>query len=253
MDHDIMEVTGIPNSKLFVTRPNMFYNTSCLLFEYYDLLKAPWFGLLNFIVHSDSMSKLVDLSILSKMTMDELFSWYVFRSDRNFMMCLNYDETILKNSGIDDYIKLSEWTGKFIDNQMASHELYFDDRYNLNFYEILKNIISRKVQINKFICFSEVYSKFVENDLKSINPMIEYTYGDFSSLLDDVPTDTTYVLSDVNKMNIIADKGKLELASIILTDYYKYNFDSDTNALKLDKEKINNHTYKLDLFDNLTV
>ena len=46
---DIMEITGVENSKLFVTSDEIFTNSSCVFFEYFDLVEAPWFSFFKYI------------------------------------------------------------------------------------------------------------------------------------------------------------------------------------------------------------
>ena len=253
MDHDIMEITGRENSKVFVSSGEVFLNSSCVFFEYFDVLKAPWFSFLKVIQSSNMFDNVMDLKDIKQMDDNELFFWYVCRKHRNFLLDLNINKEALIHTNIKNEKELKNWCELIMEKEMTECEYFFDDMYFLNFKDVLINLVNKKFLVNKFICYSEYYSPYIERDLNNINHSIQYLYGDINKILkENVPNETTFILSDVEKMNNILDNNKLDYSSIILTDFFKYNYD-ENDILKLDKSKFENHTYKLDLFDNLTV
>lgn len=253
MENDIMEVTGHENSKLFVTNGEVFLNSSCVFFEYFDVLKAPWFSFLKSIRDTNLFVNLIDLEEIEDLDLDNLFGWYVNRKHRNFLLDLKFDKDVLYHTNIKNKYELVNWCNLVLENEMKTCGYFFSDDYFLNFKSILESLITNRLLVNKFICYSEYYSPYIEQDLKNINSSIIYLHGDLNKILEEqIPEESTFILSDIKKMNNLLETGKLEYSSIILTDYFKYNFD-ENGLLNLDKEKFENHIYKLDLFNNLTV
>ena len=247
---DIMEVTGIPNSKVFVSQDGVFQNTSCLFFEYYDVIKMPWLAFIDSIINLGIYDELIELDDMKKMERGELFAWYVKRKNRTVLLNLNYKPDALKKSGITSSEDLISWTENFINDEMDKMEYFFNDYYFLNFRNTLEIIIKNNLIVDNFVCYTEAYSKFVERDLKAISNSIEYRYGDIDVVLEDIPERATFVLSDAMKLYNILNANKLDYSSIVLTDYFGYNFIDDN--LILDPKVFENHIFKLDMFDNIS-
>ena len=122
---DIMEITGNANSKIILTSNSVFGNSSSVFFEYYDVLKAPWFGLLDAIVNAGITDQLIDTRELKSKNISDLFTWYVMRKHRNFLLDLPFYKNELIENGIDTREKLIEWCDKFLYKEMVLISLKF--------------------------------------------------------------------------------------------------------------------------------
>ena len=74
--------------------------------------------------------------------------------------------------------------------------------------------------------------------------------------MSDIPSNSTFVFSDVFKINALKDAGKLNGASILLADGYRYNYHSkpavEEDLLVDIADLRQKYVFELNSFDNFT-
>ena len=101
--------------------------------------------------------------------------------------------------------------------------------------------------VKNIYIYSENYSKLIEEDVSSIHGKIKYVYGDLKSVLEDneIKSNTTFVFSDIEKINTLVELDILKFSTILMADQYRYNYDDD-GELKVNVEKLaDEYVYKL--------
>ena len=68
--------------KVILTNNSPFLNTDCIFVEYNDVIKSPFFVLLNYIKDTDALKELYDLSDIAELNLEELYEWYLGREER---------------------------------------------------------------------------------------------------------------------------------------------------------------------------
>ena len=82
-------------------------------------------------------------------------------------------------------------------------------------------------QAKSVVIYSEDNNKYIRDDIKRLfgkYDAVKYMYGDFEKVLEKIPQDSSFMLSDFNKVVTMADAGRLNYASLILPYDYEYNF-----------------------------
>ena len=78
-----------------------------------------------------------------------------------------------------------------------------------------------------------------------------YTSGKFEDVISRIPRDSTFVFSDIEKVNKLHELNRLDYSSIIVCDGYRYN-NKDKNTLKIDIDELRTKAiFKIDFIDNL--
>lgn len=227
--------------KIFTGSNTIFYNSQCLFVEYHDIIKSPWFVLLSCINDNPTIGEIFDLSEIQNLDSESLYEWYIYRKDRNIYK--NFER--LKPISDNDCDTLLE-------SQMRlSGELYNIDT-ELNFVNVINTMRYHKKLIRKVIVYNETDNEFIRDDLQSMfGGFVDFVYGEFSEVLTTIPSDSTFVFSDANKVNVMAQVNKLNLASVLVCSNYRYNYiDKDTPLINLGVLH-NKFTFKIDYFDNI--
>ena len=203
------------------TSKNMFLNSECIFVEYYDIIKAPWYILLSVLPQNQKIRELLDLSEIDYLDSSGLFEWYCNRKNRNFLQ----DLAINKN--------MPEELDKIL-NVLMNNEIFYTTDTSLNAIKTINIALSHKM-VKNVIIYTEDENKYVDNDIKMLFPKknVKYKYGDFRSILKEVPTDTTYFLSDFNKVISMAEEGHLNYSSLVLPYDFSYNFIKDEEGNKV--------------------
>lgn len=195
------------------TTDTMFMNAQCLFVEYYDIIKAPWFILLTLIHQNDKIRQIIDTSRIEGLDTNELFEWYCKRENRNFLLDLATAPTnkIEYNTILDILMR---------------NEIFYTINTKLNAVEAISIAIRQKM-VKKVVIYTEEENQYVREDIERLfnsNPIVKYWYGDFEKILEKIPDDSSYMLSDFNKIVSMADANHLNYASLILPFDYDYNF-----------------------------
>lgn len=231
-------------TKVYTCKDTLFYNSQCLFVEYHDLLKSPWLILLEVIKENEDLNKVFDMSSIKDLEGESLVEWYLTRKNRNFF------------KDFPLYVEPDEEpTDEFYDNLLfelvTSNESFYNLNTELNFYNVLDMLSKQKMLIKKIIVYSENYDKNIEREISGrFDTNVNYQYGKFSELVDTLPNDTTFVISDINKVNILATENKLDFQSILIANKLRYNYDDEGN-LKCDLDLLSQKfTFKYNFFEN---
>lgn len=238
------------SKKVYCAVDTMFNNSQAIVVEYHDCLKSPWFLLLRTIIEDipPIMREIFDFSELENSTEEEIYSWYINRLNRNFLKDLplvNPDKPIPE--GIYDI---------FLDNLMCCDYSLYKLSPPLLFFNVLKMLASAKGLVKKIIVFNETYDQNIEKDIRNnFNEFIEFRYGTLEEILTDIPNDSTFVFSDIDKIEELNRIGKLKFSSILISHGYRYNFTkNDIRKFKVDiSSLIDQVLFKFDFFNNLYI
>ena len=212
---DVMTKDNIDEIFKHMTTGNrMFLNSECIFVEYHDILKCPWYILLTVLQQNNKVQPILDLTKIEYFNTDALFEWYCNRENRNFL----YDLLKPEASNLD--------MDKLLDTLM-DNEIFYTIDMPLNATAAIQKVLKNKL-VKKIVVYSESYSKYIEEDVKKLfsnSGNVKYRTGDLKKILkDDVPTDTTYFLSDFNKVITLADCDHLSYGSLVLPFDFEYNY-----------------------------
>lgn len=231
---------------VYVGQKDIFYNSECLFVEYNDVLSIPWFFLLLQLRNDETMNEVFDMELLKNYSTEEMVEWYLFRKHRN----------ILKNIPLKNPNFFNETSIDYVLNELMDiTPSFYSDFFNLNFVGTLQNAILHKNIIHKFIIYSEYTNEFIVDAINRNYPSVSFVSGDFTEAVKNVPNNSTFVFSDINKINILAKMNKLKYSSILVVDGYRYNYmEDDKNKIKIDIEGLmKEHIFKLDFFNNFNI
>lgn len=239
-----------PITKVYRAYDQLFINSKALVIEYNDVLRAQWFGILTCLTSTDAVKDYFDTSILAGMDSTELFEWYVMRKHQNFLMDLpcryEFPDEETKQTVCDNFL--------FGIGQL--NQLYGLD-LTLNFHDIFTNLIGDGKGLIKhyYIYGGTQKDPLMEAQIRQDYKIsADFLYGDFGKALEGINKDATYVLSDIEKVSALVDTGRIECASVLIADGFRYNFmEDESDGLKVDIDMIlNAHTCRISFFNNLT-
>ena len=240
-----------PVMKVYRAYDEMFINSKALVIEYHDVLRAQWFATLQCIASTNAVDNFFDTSFLKGMEAEELYEWYVMREHRNFLLDLPCKTPFASMQEKEEILD------QFLFNIGQIPQLYAR-HVELNFHDIFLNLLADgKGMINHIY----IYGGKFKDPLLEAQVQQDYTrdvtfiYGDFKTALEGINKDATYILSDVTKVADLVDANRIECASALIADGFRYNFLEDENdGLRIDDEMIlREHTCRLSFFNNLTV
>lgn len=218
----------------------LFYNSHCLFVEYMDLIKTPWFVLLNLCRQNEKLKSILDITPIEDFSLDALFEWYMNRKNRNIF----YE--LLFNKDVD-----LEEMDLLVKSQLEISPIFFTLDTALTVVPAINKILRENI-IKEVIVYSEYYNQFMEEDIKQVffeNKKVKYRHGNLKDVLRSIPIDTTYFLSDIEKIIALEETNHLDMASIILPYEYRYN-KNEKGEWNIDLEYLaKNHIYKLSFYN----
>lgn len=242
--------------KVFVTSENIFVNTSAVVIEYHDVLRAQWFSMLAAMVKGNIMSEIFDLSSFQGMSAYALFEWYVNRKHRNFFMDLPLSG---KYQDFPSEEEKQEFMDYILFDSTRVRDLY-RMQFPLNMSTVLKKLFmtARDIVKHFYIYGGEHRDEFMEEQLEEdfrYAHTCDFIYGDFKHAIANLNTDTTYILSDITKVSELEEMGRISMSSILIADGFRYNSKiDDPTTLKVDISEIQRkYTCRCTLFNNLFV
>lgn len=212
------------NPKIVYRGPDtLFYNSQCLFVEYHDVIASPWFSMLLVAMQYDKMRQVFDFSELDGKDPAAIYDWYIRRKHRNVFRSLPFigQGTQPTDEELDSFL---------YDNELASEEFYRTEldgeSMTLNFYDITKRLAFIDKKLVKKICFySEHENQFIRDVVESefTGTNASYVFGPFEEILNTIPKDSTFVLSDFRKVVTMKETDHLAYTSIMVCDGYGYN------------------------------
>lgn len=205
---------------------NLFYNSEMLFIEYMDIIKATPYYLLDVIKDSKKLSEILNLEQIKYLKDIGKVEWYINRKHQNIfkeLCCVDIPDSEL--------------------DRIFYTYLGFDERLNqqastLNFMSVIQHLVSQKMvkQIGIYLPYED---NSIERLFEDMGFNFKFLYGNFKDCLSEVPRDTTYVFSDIEKVNTLNSEGRLELSSVMIANEYRYN-KIDKMTPKVDLVKLNN-------------
>lgn len=224
------------------TSKSLFLNSECMFVEYHDIIKCPWYILLSLISQNQKIKPILDLTEIEYLDSNGLFEWYCNRKNRNFLQDLAID----KNNP-EEFDKIL--------SVLMNNEIFYSIDTKLNAVNSIKIAIKQRM-VKNVIIYSEEENEYIRDDIKHIFgniSNIKYRHGDFREVLKDIPIDTTYMLSDFNKIIIMAEENRLNYASLVLPYDFSYNFiinDKDERVSIIDLTYLGkDHLFKYAFFN----
>ena len=236
------------NKTVYRGNDTLFYNSQCLFVEYHDVIAMPWLTLLAFTKNSDIFNHILKMYEIADYDITGLLEWYVYRKHRN----------VFKSIGVLDNIE--NFQDESYDALLTKAMKISDDIYriptNLKFLSTLRLLLSDITMIKQVIIYSENDEPMIENTLKQyfskVGNKVKYLHGNFEDMVKLVPRDSTYVISDIEKINTLIKFDKLNLSCILIPSGLRYNYmEEDATKLKIDMNDLyEKYIFKYSFFDN---
>ena len=201
------------------TNDGMFMNAECLFVEYQDIIKMPWYVLMSVIHQNEKLLPLINIKKIDGLDETGLMEWYCQRVNRNPLV--EIASAPLEKVDYDE----------ILDVLMRNSEIFYEVDTCLNAVSAIK-IALRQGIVKQVIVYSDEINPVIEKDVYGLlgNKKVKFFAGNLDQVLERMPQDSSYMISDFNKAITIADAGKLDYASLILPYDYAYNFVMDENG-----------------------
>lgn len=235
-------------TKVFTSINSPFVCSDTVVIEYNDILRPLGFDLLRVMRTSDILNKLMDVGSIQNISNMELFEWYLYRDEINVFKNFELDENAFKD--IEDEF---EWLDDFFYKEIDVLNI-LDIAIKYKIYETLPSICNQDLIKNVYI-YTDNYSSAIENDIKeNFGIKATYIHGDFVEALKryNITNDTSYILSDILKINDLKENNLLEYSSILLAEGYGYNF-VDGEPLVDIEELTSNILFKIFYFNPIDI
>jgi hypothetical protein len=199
----------------------IFTNSKSLFVEYIDIIRAPYFSFLSALAKGKpSENSIFDYSKIINLSTGALGDFYYNRRNQNFL----YD--LVKDNSNPDYDKIDG----ILDKSLSDVPELVTLSPELNFVDVIRklmwkdSLIAKKVYI--YYPFDNPVIKKDVQDTFSFNVDIKFISGKFEEVLEDVPSDSTYVFSDITKMTTLADMNRLQMSTVLIPKDYGYNYEN---------------------------
>lgn len=236
------------NKTVYRSNDTLFYNSQCLFVEYHDVIAMPWLTLLAFTKNTNLFNNIIKMNEISDYDLNGLLEWYIYRTHRN----------IFKSVGTIDTVEELPDTGyeSILDQAMSiSEDIYRIPTY-LKFLSTLRVLLFEASLVKQVIIYSEKNEPMIEKTLKEyfsrVGSKVKYMNGKFEDMVKLIPNDSTYVFSDIEKVNDLIKANKLNYSSILIPNGLRYNYtEDDATKLKVDLDKLSEkYIFKYSFFDN---
>ena len=233
--------------KVFRGIDTLFYNSQSVFIEYHDVISMPWFTMLYYMRNSEYMNTIFDMESLKDYSITGLLEWYLTRKHRNV-----FEDIRIKDGNTINH--------EDADNILSQCMTLTDDFYkidtNLKFMSVLRVLLTEPNLVKKFYIYSEKEETGIKTVLdyyfKDYGSRIQYITGSFKDVLKILPNDSTYVFSDITKVQTLVDEDRMKYSAILIVNGLRYNYElDDMKKLKVDiDELVKTIVFKGDFFDN---
>lgn len=227
---------------------NVFFNSKCLFVEYSDIIKMPMFMVLLAIHENEMINTIFDLSDIWEYPPEALFEWYINRKERNIFM--NFPIKVESNEGKSR----DQICHEILNDLLAMSESLYCEEAELSFSRVIKSIMTQKILVQKIVVYNEYDNQFIRNDIKKLyEDNVVFMNGKFETVIENIPEDSTFVFSDINKVNRLVEMKRINMSSIVIPSNFRYNRDlSDIRKWKVDFETLGkSFVFKYNFFDNM--
>ena len=222
-----------------VNASKIFLNSDYVVIEYIDFIKSPYLLLLGQIRNQlrfknkdFRLQEVINGDKIMYLNDTSLYEWYINRKNRNFYLDLNK---------YPDKISEQEWDQLLEDQMNSFHQFYTESDFLILANTV--NIISTKGYVKDIIFYHPHKNNYAQQDMERAFDRKFTFMNDFNEVLELAGENSTYFLSDIDKINIMRQKNLLKYSSITLPIEYRYNKKDMTN-FKLDFKSL----YKTDVF-----
>lgn len=219
----------------------MFYNSQAIIVEYEDVINLPGFNVLNMIINSSKLSDLlgIDVSRFLFMDADDVLEWYLSRKTINPLESLAPKDEIITKEVLDNTYRVLLNTQ---DAQSATGKP--------NIIRVLNEVIHSGLVKNLYVYINN-YNDFAKERVRSILPEAMILEDkSFTDTITNMPTDVTYVLSDIDKIVALNEIDKLSCSAILVPYGLRYNH-SELGKEKPEIDELSKDViFKLAYFNN---
>ena len=233
--------------KVFRGIDTLFYNSQCVFIEYHDVISMPWFTMLYYMRNSEYMNTIFNMDSLRDYSLTGLLEWYLNRKHRNVF------EDILTREGksinYDNAVNILNQCMELTDD-------FYKIDTNLKFMSVLRLLLAEQGLVKKFYIYSEKEEAGIKTVLdyyfKDYGTKIQYITGSFGDVLKLMPKDSTYVFSDITKVQALIDNGRLNYSALLITNGLRYNYELENmKKIKVNITELSkSYVFKGDFFDN---
>lgn len=203
----------------------VFLNSKSVFIEYIDIIRAPYFFMLYGLSKSDQTNPMsvLDLSPILGKSDTEISEFYYTRRNQNPLYDLAKDGA--------DYAKLDD----LLDISIESDPEILRYSPELNCVNAISSLLRNDdILVKKIYVYYPYPNAVVESDVMDtifhFTKNVEFVSGPLEDVLKSVPDDSTYIFSDISKIDTLARVGKLNLASVVLPFEYGYNYEDPTDV-----------------------
>ena len=231
-----------PKRKI-ITNDGMFLNAKCVLVEYSDIIRAPYWTLIELINKDPTWVKppIIPQPILA-MNTEELVEWYLNRRHPNALIDLIPKDKL----STADFDKIGELANSMFDKDLINFCPL------LLFQQVIGSLLFMDGMLVGDVLFYHPYKNdAIEEDIKNLynGTKAKFVYGDIVDVIRDMPIDSTYVFSNMANMEALIKTNHLDYSSIIMADDYAYNRNNDNSDYIIDLIKLNEtHPFKFNTF-----
>lgn len=232
-------------TKVFTTFNSPFLNTDALIIEYNDILRPLGFDLLRVLRTSDVINQIFDIDKIINMTDEELYEWYLYRDKINVL--LNFD--IVSEIFYKDYPNKEEFVYDFFNTEIELLDIPSIGN-KLVFYNSIKSIVHHDL-IKRVYVYYDDYNEVIERDIReNFGNNVKFIYGDFKEALleNNIGKNTSYIISDILKIEDIKDLDLLNYSSILINEVYMYNIGEDDEPMVDIDKLLEDYIFKIFFF-----
>lgn len=205
---------------------SIFLNADCVVVEYIDLIKSPYYILLNVIRQNPRMKEILKIEKIEYLDDAALYEWYINRKHQNFFYDLNKFPNRISKKQLAD----------ILDDQMRATNRFYTDCKALPMMGSLKAMKSH--QVAKEIIIYHPHNNFhAKNDLEDTLQETFTWCTRFEDAMKKAGANSTYFLSDISHIEEMKKAGVLKFSSVTLPVEYRYN-KKNMKDFNLDYEKL---------------
>ena len=225
---------------------NVFYNSKCLFIEFDDVMKMPQFLILVNVNDNERLNLIFDMSDVRGLPMPALFEWYIHRKHKNIFM--NFPLLLQSSKGKTK----NQICEEVLQELLHTTDEFYSDHADLKFTSIVDRISREKMLVQRVVVYNEYDNPSIKADLLSkYGDNVEFVCGRFEDVMKDMSPDSTFVFSDITKVERLRNIGKLDYSSVVIPINFRYNRKEDNKTeWKVDLEALDKQcVYKHNFFD----
>lgn len=191
---------------------NFLVDDGVLFVEFDDIIKSVSLSLslmLSKLKTPDNL--LLDVDLIKNYNLIAMMEWYRFRENRNVIKELSRVKG--SDEDFESILKLL----------LEKYDVVYKCSQILKGTDLIAVALEHKL-CDEIIIYSDYTNQhYVKECTRMFGDNVTVIGGDFEDAVRNVPFNTTYVLSDIDKVDKLFDLNKLDCTSVLLPTDYKYN------------------------------